>query len=416
MRTVGLITEYNPFHNGHLHHLRQSKRLADAEVAVAVMSGHFLQRGEPALVDKWTRTRMALAAGVDVVVELPFPWACNSAPQFADGAVAVLEALGGIDALCFGSESGELESLQGCARVLQEQDTLIATRTAEQLKTGTTYPAAREQVVREIAGDQVDAGLLATPNNILGIEYFRALERTASGIQPLTLPRIGAGFHDLEGFGEIASATGIRRMLAAGEGVGEYLPEPCGTLLADALVSGESLDSEILHRLLVAAILRDAEQLATIYQVDNGLENRLIEAALASRDFDELVDKVKSRQLTRTRIQRILTYVLLGIQRDEMQQALAVGPRYLHLLGCSERGQRYLAASRKWRSLPLIQNFSRVRSTLKRHYGPETTAYLKAIAQLKFQEHATLSYQLLLQRASAANRNADYFTDLITSS
>jgi len=415
MRTVGLITEYNPFHNGHLYHLQESRRLADAEVAVAVMSGHFLQRGEPALLDKWTRTRMALAAGVDVVVELPFPWACNSAPQFAAGAVAALDALGGIDALCFGSESGELEPLKHCADALDTHRDRIVQETGRLLREGVTYPAAREQVVRGIASDDVDAGLLAAPNNILGIEYLRALERAGSGIRPLTLQRIGAGFHDLEAVGKIASATGIRRILAADEGVGEYLPEPCGSLLADALVGGEILDPENLHRQVISAIVRNSEQLVEIYQVANGLENRLIEAAQTSRGYDDLVDNVKSRQLTRTRIQRLLTYVLLGVRREPMRQALAAGPCYLHLLGCSEPGKRYLAASRKQRALPLIQNFSRIRARLMRYYRVDPARLRQALLQLELQERATRIYSLLSQKYPAGHINRDYFTGLVTS-
>jgi len=414
MRTVGLITEYNPFHNGHLHHLRESKRLADAEVAVAVMSGHFLQRGEPALLDKWLRTRMALAAGVDVVVELPFPWACNSAPQFAAGAVAALEALGGIDFLCFGSESGDLEALRNCARLLQEQEEFIAARTAELLKTGMTYPAARERVVRKIAGGSVDPAVLATPNNILGIEYLRTLQQSDGTIEPLTLKRIGAGYHDDEAVGKIASATGIRKLLAAGEGVGDYLPERCAMLLADAVVSGESFDPEPLHRLLVAAILRDAEQLPFVYQVENGLETRLVEAALSCTGYEELIDAVKSRQLTRTRIQRTLSYVLLGVRQAAMQQALAAGPRYLHLLGCSEAGKKYLAASRKGRSLPLIQNFSRVQAQLKRHYRAGSPDHRQALRQLGMQERATQVYSLLTRDRFAGHLNRDYSSDFVT--
>jgi predicted nucleotidyltransferase len=413
MRSVGLITEYNPFHNGHLHHLQESKRLAAAPVAVAVMSGHFLQRGEPALLDKWTRTRMALAAGVDVVVELPFPWACNSAPQFAAGAVAALAALGGITTLCFGSECGELEPLRRCADFLDHHRERISRETRRLLREGVNYPAAREQVVRGLADDRFDPDLLATPNNILGIEYLKALQRGDSAILPLTLPRIGAGYHDDTATGAIASATGIRRMLTAGEGVADYLPDACASLLADAEVGGELCNPEHLHRLLVAAILRDAEHLPDIYQVDNGLEKRLLKAAQTCRTYEELVAAVKSRQLTRTRIQRISTYVLLGVRRDVMQQALLAGPRYLHLLGCSELGQTYLAASRKLRLLPLIQNFSRVRAALKRYYGEPSATCGEALAQLQLEERATQLYTLLTRQSEAGTRQQDYVMDVL---
>ena len=157
MRAVGLITEYNPFHNGHLHHLQESRRLAGAEVAVAVMSGHFLQRGEPALVDKWTRTALALAAGVDVVLELPFPWACNSAPNFAAGAVRLLTACGGVESVCFGSESGDLAGLQQQAAFLTAHEATIAARSQALLRCGVAYPLAR--VARALAGDLHSNGL-----------------------------------------------------------------------------------------------------------------------------------------------------------------------------------------------------------------------------------------------------------------
>ncbi len=185
MRSVGLITEYNPFHNGHLYHLEESKKAAGAEVAVAVMSGHFLQRGEPALVDKWVRAEMALRAGVDVVIELPFAWACNSAPHFATGAVQALNALGGVDALCFGSESGDLKALEGCARLLLEQEDEVLRRTSQLLRAGKNYPEARALVAEELSNDKAIAELLASPNNILGIEYLKALVPGPATMKPV---------------------------------------------------------------------------------------------------------------------------------------------------------------------------------------------------------------------------------------
>ncbi len=188
MRVVGLITEYNPFHNGHLHHLRESLRITGADASVAIMSGHFLQRGEPALLDKWARTEMALAAGVDLVLELPFPFACNSAPCFARGAVQSLDALGVVDALCFGSESGDLDPLERLARLLIERADEIAAATASRLRRGVSYPAARAAVIAGMAPG-LSPDLIASPNNILGIEYLRALQLTASPMRAFTLTK-----------------------------------------------------------------------------------------------------------------------------------------------------------------------------------------------------------------------------------
>jgi predicted nucleotidyltransferase len=412
MRAVGLITEYNPFHNGHLHHLQESRQAADAEVTVAVMSGHFLQRGEPALVDKWERTRMALAAGVDVVVELPFPWACNSAPRFAEGAVRSLDALGGVDALCFGSEAGDLGSLQAGADLLLRHEAELGRRTASLLRSGQTYPAARAQVLGELAGDAAAAELLGTPNNILGIEYLKALRQAGSPIRPLTIPRIGAGYHDVEAVGAIASATGIRRRLAEGGEVDPLLPEPVHAVLQQALAAGRTIDEETLHRLLLARIGRGAASLAALYQVEEGVENRLAAAADTSRSYRELVDAVKARHLTRTRIQRLLCYILNEVEREEMEAFLAAGPLYLHLLGCTERGRAFLAGNRKRLSLPLVANYSRIHPTLKRHYGAQSARCRLAERMLALEVRATRNYTLLMKRWEGGNRNRDFFEEM----
>jgi len=415
MRAVGLITEYNPFHNGHLHHLRESLRASGAGVAVAVMSGHFLQRGEPALADKWLRTRMALAAGVDVVVELPFPWACNSAPRFAEGAVRALDALGGIDSLCFGSEAGGLDRLQAGASLLLEHEAELTRRTAGLLRSGLTYPDARAQVLAQLAEDAAVADLLRSPNNILGLEYLKALRQNGSAIRPLTIPRIGAGYHDLEAFGAIASATGIRRRLAEGAAVAPLLPPAVWALLQPALSASGGVDEEVLHRLLVARIGRGAASLAALYQVEDGIENRLAEAADVSTGYADLVARVKARQFTRTRIQRLLCYVLNEVPREEMEAFLAAGPLYLHLLGCSERGRAFLAAGRKARSLPLVVNYSRVQSQLKRHYGAGEGRLRLAQRQLALELRATRNYTLLLRRWAGGRRSRDFFEEVIRS-
>jgi predicted nucleotidyltransferase len=412
MRAVGLITEYNPFHNGHLHHLHESRKAADAEVAVAVMSGHFLQRGEPALVDKWLRTRMALAAGVDVVVELPFPWACNSAPLFAEGAVRSLDAMGGIDALCFGSEAGELGSLQAGADLLLRHENELKQRTASLLRSGLTYPDARAQVLAQLAEDARVAWLLRSPNNILGIEYLKALRQTGSALRPLTIPRIGAGYHDLEAVGAIASATGIRRLLEEDAAVASLLPGPVHVILKRALAAGHTVADEILHRLLLARIGRGAASLTPLYQVEEGIENRLVAAADTSRGYRELVDAVKARHFTRTRIQRLLCYILNEVEREEMVEFLAVGPLYLHLLGCTERGRACLAICRKRLGLPLVANYSRLHAALKRHYGPQSARFRLAERMLALEMRATRNYTLLMKKWDGENRNRDFFEEM----
>jgi len=413
MRTVGLITEYNPFHNGHLHHLRESLKVAEAQVSVAVMSGHFLQRGEPALVDKWRRTEMALAAGVDIVVELPLPWACSSAPDFARGAVQALDALGGVDALCFGSERGVLAPLQQFADFLHGQENTVTEKTSALLRKGVNYPQARSAVLADLLPGELDPSAIAAPNNILGMAYLKALRQTDSAIQPLTMQRIGAGFHEERvGEGGIASATGIRKRLAEGQAVDQLLPLPVWPVLQRAIDDGQHFFPDRYSLLVLAQILRDPARLTDCWLVENGIENRLQSVAEQATDLETLISGVKSRQLTRTRIQRLLVAILLGLQRDEATALLDAGPQYLHLLGASESGERFLASSRKRRSLPLIQNFSRVHSSLKRCYGVDSPNYLLARRQLDLELRATKLYSLLMKNWSGAARNRDYYEPL----
>ncbi len=411
MRAVGLITEYNPFHNGHLHHLRASREAADAKVTVAVMSGHFLQRGEPALIDKWRRAEMALRCGVDVVIELPFVFACASAPHFARGAVQCLAALG-IDSLCFGSESGDLEQLLGCALLLDEHGAEVADKTAALLRQGLHYAAARNRVCAELPGCDPSTLPLHQPNNILGIEYLRALRITGSTIQPFTIPRLGAGYHDDGvGPGNIASASGIRKRLAAGETVFDLLPPPAAEVLRRSPAARFCPDDDLLHRLLLAQIFRGRDYLQSLYQVESGLDGRLTDAAAASRDWQALVAAVKVRQFTRTRIQRILMYILNDLRADLANSLLAAGPLYLRLLGSSARGRAFLGAVRKRRRLPLVTNLSRVYSQFKRTYGAESEAFRLACAMLDLDLRATRNYTLLLPGWSGPNRDRDFYED-----
>lgn len=411
MRAVGLITEYNPFHNGHLHHLQASREAAGAEVAVAVMSGHFLQRGEPALLDKWRRTEIALRCGVDLVLELPFVFACASAPDFARGAVACLDALG-VEALCFGSEGGDLEGLARCAALFDERAADIESGSAALLRQGLAFPAARARVLAQLAEGTVDGELLAAPNNILGIAYLRALRSLGSAITPLTIPRLGAGYHDLTvGAGNIASATGIRRRLADGEAVTGLLPAPAEELVRQTLAAGLNPDPELLHRLLLARLFQGRDVLRTLHQVEHGLDGRLLRAAMASRSWQDLVERVKSRQFTRTRIQRLLIYLLNNLPAETAARLLDGGPRYLRLLGCSERGRRYLATVRRRARLPLLANLSRARAQLLRHYGGGTEAFRQARSMLDLDVRATCNYTLLLPGWQGERRDRDYYEE-----
>ncbi len=411
MRTVGLITEYNPFHNGHLHHLQESLRVTGADTSVAVMSGHFLQRGEPALLAKWVRTEMALATGVDLVLELPFPFACNSAPHFAMGAVQTLNALGVVDALCFGSEAGAIEPLQKVAQLLIEKSDAIEAGTRELLRCGVGYPAARAEVLLKLS-PELSSKMMASPNNILGIEYLRALQTTSSQMSAFTIPRLGADYHSTEVSGHIASATGIRELIADGSKIAHLLPTECRTILSEALDQGRSLDYGRLFLSLQTLLLRDGESLRGIYQVADGLEQRLVDAAMMSTDYADLADTIKSRQWTLTRIQRILSYVLLQMCNDDMREFLQQGPMYLRLLGATEKGRKVLAKVRAKRSLPMISDPARAKAVLRRFYRGQPEVCRLAERMLEYDLRATRLYGLLQTTQQKVHRNQDFFQNV----
>ena len=408
MRIVGLITEYNPFHNGHLHHLQESLRVTGADAGVAVMSGHFLQRGEPALVDKWVRTKMALAAGVDLVLELPFPFACNSAPYFAMGAVQTLNALGVVDTLCFGSESGEVAPLQKIAHLLVDRSDAIEEGTRKRLRQGVSYPAARVEVMAELAPD-LSLETIASPNNILGIEYLRALQVTASSIQAFTIPRLGADYHSTDVSGHIASATGIRKLVAGGDKFDHLLPADCRKILKQALGEGRYLDYGRLFTSLQTFLLQEVESLRSLYQVGDGLEQRLVDAAMAATNYADLADSIKSRHWTLTRIQRILSYVLLQVTNGEMHGFLQQGPMYLRLLGATEKGREVLSRARAKRSLPMISDPARAKATLRRFYSNQPELCHLAERMLGCDLRATRIYGLLQATQQKIHRNQDFF-------
>ncbi len=413
MKVVGLVTEYNPFHNGHLHHLQQSLQTTVADASVAVMSGHFLQRGEPALVDKWLRSEMALAAGVDLVFELPFPFACNSAPHFARGAIHSLQGLGIVDSLCFGSETGSLGQLQKGADLLFRHAGRIEEGTAQLLRQGVNYPTARTRVLEEIAPD-LPPELFAQPNNILGLEYLRALAEAGSDIQPATVPRLGPGYHDTAAVDRIASATGLRQMLTEGRPIETFLPEGSRMILREALQQGQTIDQAKLLTALLVLLLREPGTLRGVYQVEHGLENRLAEAALQAGNFTELAVAAKSRQWTLTRIQRILIYVLLQANQEEMNALVAAGPLYLRLLGMSDTGRKCLAKARTRRTLPIIRDPAKGPAMLRKYYTVNSERARLAEAMLKLDLRATRIYTALMKSPATRHRNRDFFQAVST--
>lgn len=403
MPTVGIIAEYNPLHNGHVHHFLEAKRLSGSERAVVVMSGPFTQRGEPALISKRARTEMALMMGADLVLELPVGYALQPAEWFAYGAVALLEASGVVDSLVFGSEAGSLDELLPLSRLLADESGSLKAELRRRLALGEPFPAAYSAAAaqafrREAEGaPETDAALpglsweaaesaLRGPNNSLGLHYLIALRRLGSGIKPLTVPRLGAGFHDPAAPGAtIASATAIRALLQEGASPADYMPGYALDILKREQAAGrgplswDSFKSPLLHLLLS----RPPEELSLLLGVDEGLEHRLakIVAGLDIFTVSGLLAGLKSKRYTYTRLQRMLAHILLGHSKDEYTPGkLTQGPGYIRVLGFRSSGRELLKEMKRKASLPVVLSPSRLQHPQLSRDIQAASAYAAAFA------------------------------------
>ncbi|TYP77695.1 nucleotidyltransferase [Paenibacillus methanolicus] len=374
MRTVGLIVEYNPFHNGHLYHLQQSVKITEANAVVAVMSGHFLQRGEPALADKWTRTEMALRGGCDLVLELPVAYSAQAAEWFAYGAVATLDATGVVDALCFGSEGGDLAPMRRVARELASESPPFASLLADKLADGVSYPSAYGAAVKAYMSAKGDADAAAfafdQPNNTLGLHYLLALERLVSPMTPYTIKREKAGYSQTDITDtQIASATAIRKLIleqGSPDAAAPFIPFTtldllAGSSRAEARVSWRLYERSLFHKLLS----EPAEMLAAYHEVTEGLEHRIKNAlpSLPALTFEALLEALKTKRYTRTKLQRALLAILLGHRKTDMtRERLTTGVEYIRVLGFTPKGRELLKRMRKDARLPVLLSAADARS------------------------------------------------------
>ncbi len=372
MKVIGIAAEYNPFHSGHAYLIERAKA-ADGGAAthvVAVMSGHFVQRGAPAILPKAERVKMALAGGADAVIELPTPWALSSAEGFARGCVSLLEALGCVDEMAFGSECGDADRLTKAATLMDSErfGELLRYRMAG----GISYPEAQRKALAEIAGDSL-ASLLDSPNNTLGIEYIRAMKT----IKPYTVKRAGVDHDDLIPLDGYASASLLRKMLAAGRvgEAGRFMPADCRPIVTEAGENGfcPAEETRAERALLYRLRQMSAQELAALPAVSEGLENRLYEAAREATSYADLVARIKTKRYPQTRVQRLLWNAYLGVTAQD-----AAGlPPYIRVLGVSEKGLDVVRAAREVRRLPVVTRASQVETLspeAKRIWELETAA------------------------------------------
>jgi predicted nucleotidyltransferase len=350
MKTIGIISEYNPFHNGHRYHIEAARQEFGADHIVCIMSGNFVQRGEPAMLDKWSRAEMALLNGADLVLELPFVYSCQPADIFAFGAVNILNNLGSVDGICFGSELGSTEGLWKVAELLLAEPGDFSRLVKQHLSSGNTYPRSVSLALASYYGGHASIlpEIWENPNNVLGIEYIKAILKLNSPLQAYTIKRVSNHYNDTEITQPIASATAVRKELHD-SGISQKLlttmPSDAAAILERELAAGrgpiglKSFENILIYRLRTMS----PEAIKSYISISEGLEHRIKKSAASACGMDELIEGIKTKRYTRAFIQRILCHILLDLKWEKSLDFKKAGtPSYTRVLGFNDRGKLLL--------------------------------------------------------------------------
>lgn len=407
-QVLGIIGEYNPFHNGHLYHIAKSKEETGANYVICVISGNFVQRGNTSIINKWAKAKMALANGADLVIELPTIYSISSAENFAEGAIKILNSLKIVDTLSFGMETKDISILNNIANVLYAEPKEYVTILAHELQKGNSFPKARENALMMYLNDiKKYANVLSGSNNILGIEYLKALKKTKSDIMPVGIKREKVLYNDEYMVDEFASATAIRKMLMTRQfdDIRKTMPRSSYQILGQELKDGHyvidlsKFEKEIMYALRKMTI----EQIKNLPDVTEGLEVSIKNAAESCNRLDDLINIIKSKRFTQTRIQRILLYALLGIDKKKMDVARKISP-YVRVLGLNKRGKQLLSE--------IVRNNPKINivTSVKKYMDNVGNKNLKEMLQADI--FATNIYTLGYESDSWAN--LDYTNKIIT--
>lgn len=403
-KVVGIIAEYNPFHNGHTYHIQMTKEKTGADFVVVIMTGNFTQRGNTSVINKWEKTKMAINGGADLVIELPTIYSISSAENFANGAIKILNSLKIIDLISFGMETTAISDLNNVANVLYSEPIEYKNILNSKLNKGESYPKARENALMIYLKDPKRySNILKGSNNILAIEYLKALKKYKSDIIPFGVRREKVYYNSTKIIDEYASATAIRRLLIHNqiEEIRKVVPPLSFSILLKNMREGTyALDltaysSEILYKLRNMNV----EEIANLPDVSEGLENLIKDMSNRTNNLIELINGIKSKRYTQTRIQRILLYALLGITKKDMEVSKKINP-YVRILGCSENGKILLSQ---------IDKKVKVITSLKKFEKTNKNKKLKRI--LEIDKNATNIYTLGYKKNSKAN--LDYTRGLI---
>jgi len=368
MQAVGVIVEYNPFHNGHKWHIDAAKKRSGCPFVIGVMSGNFVQRGEPAMFDKWKRAEMAIRGGVDLIIELPTVFAVRSAQYFAAGGIRLLHSLGIVSHVCFGAEHADLELLNKIAKAAN--DVNIMNQMHINLQLGNTYASALGQALEKqynIAGN-----IISSSNNILAVEYLRAIKKFSPILQPIAVTRQQSKYNDTTITSSFASATAIRQAIidhmTITDEIKMSVPGTTSEILYDLLsqkrgpVTLSNFSSIILAQLRITS----SKQLEKLPSVSEGLHYKIRDSSLLAANIEHLLALLKSKRYTYTRLQRILIHALLGTTQDQLASFDKEGPLYARILAFNQNGRLLLKKMNQTNAIPLITKTTHYLSTKQR--------------------------------------------------
>lgn len=370
MKITGIIAEYNPFHNGHLYQIKKARELTGADYIIVVMSGNLTQRGTPALIDKYSRAQMALSGGADLVIELPACYATASAEYFATGAISILNQLGCVDSICFGSENGNIAMLTKIANALVSESEDFVQALKNNLKNGDTYPVARNAALAEtISGITSYDTILGFPNNILGIEYIKALIRQNSSIKPYTNLRIGADYHSYKLSENFSSAISIRQSLSMQDNLdmikSQLPPAVYDVMKAEFHKTFPVYNSDFSSMIKFKLLSERGQGFTKYFDVSQSISDKLEKEMFSMQDVDEFCDILKSRELTYARISRCLSHILLDITKEDVQLYKDNGISfYARVLGLNTKADTLTKKIKENTAIPLITKVSDISSVL----------------------------------------------------
>ena len=411
MKFCGIVCEYNPFHNGHKYQIESIRKSTDADIIVCVMSGNFVQRGEPAIFDKFTRTKMALSSGADIVIELPTIYATSSAEYFSTGAVSLLNNLNCIDYLSFGIETDNYSLLERIADLLSCEPESYKEKLKSELRKGLSFPVARSNAIKnelkkEINEQSIEE-LLKEPNNTLSIEYLKSIKKLNSSIIPVPIKRIGPGYNSKEIINEYASATAIRSLLHDNKikEIKNIVTSETYNLIKENIQNGKypmslsNFEKELLFKLRTMT----KEEIMLLPDVKEGLDNLILSSLNTNHTLQEILEYIKSKRYTLTRVQRLLIHAILGTKSSLIEKNKET-PKYARILGVSKKGKKALSIVSKKSSIPLVTSVS----NFMKKASPEQKEMLEQDVL------ATNIYNLGYEIPNHRLMNEDYTYPLIT--